>query len=111
MVADGIREGSSPDFCPPTKEGLTLGFVDEAGDAVELEFLGLLLHNGCSYGFFFPVDEYNPALSSGEVVVLEVTELDEDGQPESFELVDDESLVVELYKQFRVSTKDLYRFE
>ncbi|MFR5194334.1 MAG: hypothetical protein ACLTEX_03190 [Eggerthella lenta] len=29
----------------------------------------------------FPVDDEHPATSSGEVVVLEVTEVDEDGQP------------------------------
>ena len=110
-MSDEIRTGSAPNFCPPTEEGLTLGFVDEGGDVIELEFLGLLLHNGCSYGFFFPIDDENPALSSGEVVVLEVTEFDEDGQPESFELIDDEVLAAELYEQFQIATKDLYRFE
>ena len=73
-----MREGSAPNFCPPTEEGITLVFEDESGDRTELEFLGLILHNDRSYGFFFPVTEDEPVGSSGEVVLLEVTELDED---------------------------------
>ena len=49
-----MREGSAPNFCPPTEEGITLVFEDESGDRTELEFLGLILHNDRSYGFFFP---------------------------------------------------------
>ena len=106
-----MREGSAPNFCPPTEEGVTLTLQDEAGETTELEFLGLILHEGRSYGFFFPVSEDAPALSSGEVVLLEVTELDEDGQPSAFELVEDEAIAEEVYADFRRATKDLYRFE
>ena len=87
-----MRQGSAPNFCPPVEEGVTLEFVDERGDAVTLEFLGLVLHGERRYGFFFPVSEDEPAGSSGEVVLLEVTELDEDGQPSAFELVEDEGV-------------------
>ena len=80
------------------------------GDEVELEFLGLILHNDRSYGFFFPVDEKNPACSSGEVVLLEVTDLDEDGQPSAFELVYDEAVAREVYEDFQNATRDLYEF-
>lgn len=105
-----VREGSAPNFCPPTEEGITITLQDERGDAVELEFLGLILHNDRSYGFFFPIDEDNPACSSGEVVLLEVTELDEDGQPSAFELVYDEAVAREVYEDFRNATRDLYEF-
>lgn len=105
-----MREGSAPNFCPPTEEGVTLVFEDEAGDQTELEFLGLILHNDRSYGFFFPVTEDEPAGSSGEVVLLEVTELDEDGQPVAFEFVEDEAVAAEVYDDFRTATKDLYDF-
>ena len=105
-----MREGSAPNFCPPTEEGITLVFEDESGDRTELEFLGLILHNDRSYGFFFPVSEDAPAGSSGEIVVLEVTELDEDDQPAAFELVEDESIATEAYEVFREATKDLYDF-
>lgn len=105
-----VREGSAPNFCPPTEEGVTITLQDERGDAVELEFLGLILHNDRSYGFFFPVDEDNPACSSGEVVLLEVTELDEDGQPSAFELVYDEAVAREVYEDFQNATRDLYEF-
>ena len=104
-----MRQGSAPNFCPPVEEGVTLEFVDERGDAVTLEFLGLVLH-GARYGFFFPVSEDEPAGSSGEVVLLEVTELDEDGQPSAFELVEDEGVAAEVYADFRQATKDLYDF-
>ena len=74
-----MREGSAPNFCPPTEEGITLVFEDESG-------------------------------SSGEVVLLEVTELDEDGQPSAFEIVEDEAVAAEVYEDFRTATKDLYDF-
>ena len=105
-----MRQGSAPNFCPPVEEGVTLEFVDERGDAVTLEFLGLVLKGESSFGFFFPVDDEHPATSSGEVVVLEVTEVDEDGQPCSFELVDDEVIAAEAYADFQEAAKDLYDF-
>ncbi len=105
-----MRQGSAPNFCPPVEEGLTVVFEDEGGDQVELEFLGLVIHEGRRYGFFFPVSDDEPVGSSGEVVALEVTELDEDGQPSAFELVEDESIAQEAYEAFREATKDLYDF-
>lgn len=105
-----IREGSAPNFAPPVEEGITFTFEDEKGDTQELEFLGLILHEDRRYGFFFPVDDDHPAKSSGEVLILEVTELDEEGQPAEFELVEDEAIAQEVYDDFREATKDLYRF-
>ena len=109
--AAGVRTGSAPNFCPPVEEGAVFSFEDEKGEVVNLEFLGLILHEGRSYGFFFPVSEDEPALSSGEVVLLEVTELDEEGQPAAFELVDDEAIAEEVYEDFKHATAELYRFE
>ena len=43
--------------------------------------------------------------------MLEVTELDDDGQPSAFELVEDEAFAEEIYEEFKVATKDLYDFE
>ncbi len=84
---------------------------DEKGVETEFEFLGLVLLGGKSYGFFFPVDDECKPLSSGEVVVLEVVEVDEEGQPTSFELVEDDSVALDAYREFQKATKDLYRFE
>lgn len=109
-MAAVVREGSAPNFCPPEEEGLTFTFQDSNGDVVQLEFLGLLLHGDARYGFFFQVDDDAPALSSGEVVVLEVTELDEDGQPDAFEFVEDEAIVRDVYEEFKAATADLYQF-
>ncbi len=106
-----IREGSAPNFAPPVEEGITFTFEDEKGDLQDLEFLGLMLHGDCRYGFFFPVDEKHPAKSSGEVLILEVTDVDEEGQPLEFELVEDEAIIQEVYTDFREATKDIYRFE
>ncbi|MDR0513798.1 MAG: hypothetical protein LBG81_01375 [Coriobacteriaceae bacterium] len=105
-----MRTGSAPNYCPPIEEGLTFTFEDEEGDLVNLEFLGLILHEGRSYGFFFPVTEETPAGSSGELILLEVTELDEEGQPASFELVEDAAIAQEAYAAFCKATKDLYDF-
>lgn len=105
-----MREGSAPNFCPPVEEGMTIVLEDESGERVDLEFLGLILHRDRRYGFFFPVSEDEPAGSSGEIVLLEVTELDEEGQPAAFELVEDEGIAAEVYSDFRTATKDLYDF-
>ena len=105
-----MREGSAPNFCPPVQEGDVFEFEDENGDVVSLEFLGLVLHNDRRYGFFFPISEDEPALSSGEVVLLEVTAVDEDGQPLEFEYVDDEAIAAEAFDAFRIAAKDLYDF-
>ena len=106
-----MRQGSAPNFCPPVEEGLVYELEDENGDVVDLEFLGLIIHNDRRYGFFFLVTEEEPALSSGEVVVLEVTAVDEEGQPEELELVEDEAIAEEVYQAFKVAAKDLYDFE
>ena len=105
-----MREGSAPNFCPPIEEGVTIVLEDESGEQTELEFLGLILHEDRRYGFFFPVSDDEPAGSSGEVVLLEVTEVDDDGQPTEFELVEDEGVAAEVYNDFRAATKDLYDF-
>ena len=105
-----MRQGSAPNFWPPVEEGLTIVFEADQGEQSELEFLGLIIHQDRRYGFFFPVSEDAPAGSSGEIVVLEVTELDEDDQPAAFELVEDESIATEAYEVFREATKDLYDF-
>lgn len=105
-----MRQGSAPNFCPPVEEGIIISFQDKEGEQVNLEFLGIILHNDKSYGFFFPVSDDSPAGSSGEVVLLEVTELDEDEQPQAFELVEDMAIAQEVYDDFREATKDLYDF-
>lgn len=106
-----MREGSAPNFCPPVNEGDVFEFEDERGDVVALEFLGLVLHGGRRYGFFFPISDDEPALSSGEVVILEVTAVDEEGQPEAFEYVDDQGIAEEAFAEFRKAASGLYDFE
>lgn len=107
---DAVRYGSAPNFCPPTEEGVTITLEDTCGDSLDLEFLGLLLHEGRSFGFFMEVDDEDPALSSGELTLLEVLDTDEEGQPSEFEMVEDEELALQLYEEFKEATKDLYRF-
>lgn len=106
-----IREGSAPNFAPPVEEGMVFEFEDEKGEISQLEFLGLIFHDEQRFGFFFPVDGDDPAGSSGEVLILEVTDLDEEGQPCEFELLDDEEIAAQIYDEFREATKDLYDFE
>ena len=110
-MEETMREGSAPNFCPPVEEGTVFEFEDERGDLVELEFLGLVLHEGHRYGFFFPVSEDEPALSSGEVVLLEVTAVDEEDQPIECEYVDDEAVAADAFAAFKVAAKDLYDFD
>lgn len=107
-----MREGSAPNFAPPVEEGLVFTLQDETGELVDLEFLGLIIHNDRRYGFFFDVAEDGTARTdSGEVTILEVTDLDEEGQPAALELVVDEAILEEVYADFREATKDLYTFD
>lgn len=106
-----MREGSAPNFAPPVQEGTVFTFQDESGDTVDLEFSGLIIHQDRRYGFFFPVVDGQGVGESGEVLILEVTDFDEEGQPAGFELVLDESIAEEVYADFREATKDLYDFE
>ncbi len=106
-----MRTGSAPNFCPPVKEGMCVTLADEQGEELTFEFLGIIIHEGRRYGFFYPVADENDVGASGEVVVLEVTELDDEGQPAAFELVLDEQVAHEVYEDFKQATKDLYDFE
>lgn len=106
-----MRQGSAPNFCPPVEEGMVFTFEDENGDRLDMEFLGMVILNDLRYGFFFPVTEDEPATSSGSVVIMQAIEFDEEGQPESFELVDDEAVAEDAYQAFREAAKDLYDFE
>lgn len=106
-----MRTGSNPNFCPPVEEGTVYTLEDENGDMIDLEFLGLVLNEGRRYGFFFPITPEEPATSSGEVVVLEVTALDDDDQPAEFELLDDEAAADAAYELFKEVAADLYDFE
>ena len=83
-------------------------FQDEKGETVNLEFLGLILHNNRRYGFFVPDAEHYEA--PGEVMILEVTALDEDDQPEAFELLVDEAIAAEVYEKFKRITAGMYDF-
>lgn len=105
-----MRQGSAPNFCPPVEEGIVFTFEDEEGELINLEFLGLILHGEKRYGFFFPITDDAPVGSSGEVIILEVTELDEEEQPSGFELVEDDSIAQQVYESFAEATKDLYDF-
>lgn len=105
-----MREGSAPNYCPPIEEGVVFTFQDEEGELINLEFLGVILHGERRYGFFFPVTEESHVGDSGEVVILEVTELDDEEQPSAFELIEDEAIAQEVFNDFREATKDLYDF-
>ena len=108
-----MREGSAPNYCPPAEEGMVLTLEDAKGDLTHLEFLGIIIHQDHQYGFFFPVAEGQEQGNgeSGEVVILEVTEFDDEGWPAGFELPTDEDLLEEVYQDFAQATKDLYDFE
>lgn len=105
-----MREGSAPNYCPPVEEGIAFTLEDEGGELVDLEFLGVILHGDKRYGFFFPLMEEFHVGDSGEVIILEVTELDGNEQPVAFELVEDEAIAQEVFDDFRQATKDLYDF-
>ncbi len=108
-----MREGSAPNFCPPVEEGVVFTFEDAKGDLTYLEFLGIIIHQDRQYACFFPVaqGQEQGTGDSGEIVILEVTEFDEDECPSGFELPLDDSILEEVYQDFMQATKDLYDFE
>lgn len=108
-----MRQGSAPNFCPPVEEGMVFTFEDAKGDLTYLEFLGIILHQNHQYGCFFPVAEGQDKGTgdSGEVVILEIIEFDDDECPSGFELPSDDSILEEVYADFMLATKDLYDFE
>ena len=57
-----MRQASDPDFAPPVEEGMIYAFQDEKGETINLEFLGLILHNDRRYGFFVPDAEHEFAV-------------------------------------------------
>ena len=69
-----MRQASDPDFAPPVEEGMIYAFQDEKGETINLEFLGLILHNDRRYGFFVPDAEHDEA--PGEGMSLDVPALD-----------------------------------
>lgn len=103
-----MRQASDPDFAPPVEEGMIYAFQDEKGEVVNLEFLGLILHNERRYGFFVPRADEDDA--TGEVMILEVTALDDEDQPEAFELLVDEAIATEVYEKFKRVTAGMYDF-
>jgi hypothetical protein len=106
-----MKKGANPHFAPPVVEGEVFTFEDEEGELISLEFLGLIVKDLARYGFFFPITKNLPAGSSGEILILEVTELDSEGQPSAFKLLENDTLAEEVYGQFREATKDLYAFD
>lgn len=106
-----MSQEETPEFYPPEEEGMTVMLYDDDDNLVELEFLGMIVHEDRRFGFFFPVTEEEPVGSSGEIFMLEVVELDEDGQPATFEVVEDDDLAQEVYEEFQEATKDIYEFE
>ena len=42
---------------------------------------------------------------------ITLSSVDDEGQPEEFEYVDDEAIAMEAYRAFREAAKDLYDFE
>ena len=105
-----IRQGSNPDFCPPSEEGMVFTFEDEKGDLQDMEFLGLLIYGDRRYGFFLPTDDNAPD-AAVSVLILEVVDVDEEGQPCAFELVEDMAVAQEVFDAFHEATKDIYTFE
>lgn len=105
-----MRTGSSPNFCPPVEEGAIFELEDEQGQVIALEFLGLIIDDDKRYGFFFEITDDEPALSSGEVVVLEVVAIDEEDQPCELEWVQDEKRAERAFEAFKKAASGLYDF-
>lgn len=79
---------------------------DEAGNEVEFEFLDFIEYQGEEFVVLLPCDETNEA---GEVVILKFEDTD-DEDTESYESVDDETVLNAVFKIFRDKFKDELNF-
>lgn len=78
---------------------------DEEGNEVEFEFLDLLEYDGDEYVVLLPVEE---AEDAGEVVILQVEDIDTD--EESYISVDDEDVLNKVFEIFKEKFKDEFNF-
>lgn len=78
---------------------------DEEGNEVEFEFLDLIEYEGEEYVVLLPVEEADDA---GEVVILQVEDIDSD--EESYISVDDEDTLNKVFEIFKDKFKDEFNF-
>ncbi len=78
---------------------------DEEGNEVEFEFLDLIDYEGEEYVVLLPVEE---AEDAGEVVILQVEDIDSD--EESYISVEDEDTLNKVFEIFKDKFKDEFNF-
>lgn len=78
---------------------------DEEGNEVEFEFLDLIEYEGEEYVVLLPVEE---AEDAGEVVILQVEDIDE--EEESYISVEDEDVLNKVFEIFKDKFKDEFNF-
>ena len=79
---------------------------DEAGNEVEFEFLDFIEYQGEEFVVLLPCDETDEV---GEVVILKFEDTD-DEDTESYESVDDETVLNAVFKIFRDKFRDELNF-
>ena len=81
-----------------------ISLTDENGVDTDFEVLDLIEYNGKEYVILLPTDDDD----AGEVVILEV--VDEGDDMESFVSVDDESVLMAVFEQFKEAAGDEFDF-
>jgi len=77
---------------------------DENGNDVEFEFLDLISYRQKEYVVLFPLND-----SDGQVVILQLEEVDE--ETESYVSVENEFVLETVFALFKERNKDFYAFE
>jgi len=80
---------------------------DEAGNEVSFEFLDLVEYEGSEYVVLLPIVE-DEADDDGMVVILKVEEIDD--ETESYESVEDEEVLQNVFNIFKEKFKDGFNF-
>lgn len=80
---------------------------DESGNAVEFEFLHLVVYEGNEYVVLLPTDDPDDA---GEVVILQLEATDEDAEEEIYSGVEDYSTLDAVFEVFKARFKDEFNF-
>ena len=90
------------------EESSFVTLCDEDGNEVSFEFLDLIEFEGAEYAVLLPDEDCE---EGGELVILEVTEDEEDPEAENYNGVTDARVLEAVYELFKERNKDEFQFQ
>ena len=92
-------------------EGKIIVLTDDEGKELELEYLDRIAYKGNSYAVLIPpeTDEDDDSDEAADVVILRIEKKEND--TESYDVVDDENVLSEVFEIFKERFKEYFDFE